>query len=67
MVETSQRTRTTVTTRVDSPVPRRRAKKKKKTGISIVAIIIALILGWLVLNHNQHTVVRPIAVQRGGR
>ena len=63
---TSQRTRTTVTTRVDSPVPRRSNKKKKK-GISVAAIIIALILGWLILNQNHHNVMRPVAVQRGGR
>jgi hypothetical protein len=36
MAETSHRTRTTVTTRVDSPVPKRRTKKKeKKAGIGV--------------------------------
>jgi uncharacterized protein HemX len=66
MAEASQRTRTTVTTRVDSPVPKRRTNKKKKAGISTaVAIIIILLVGWLVVNHNQQTVTRPVAVRSG--
>jgi hypothetical protein len=67
MAEASQRTRTTVTTRVDSPVPKRRTnKKKKKAGISTaVAIIIILVVGWLVVNHNQQTVAKPVAVRSG--
>ena len=68
MAETSQRTRTTITTRVDSPVPKRRSKKKKKeTGIGVAAIILALIVGWLVVNHNQRVVVRPVTVRSQGR
>ena len=65
MSETSQRTRTTVTTRVDSPVPKRRTKKKKKEAGIGVAIVFALLLGWLIVSHNQQTVAHPVAIRSG--
>lgn len=59
---TSKRVRTTITTRVDSPAPRRRSRKKK-SGAAAVVILLAL-LAWMVLNqqHKSHG-TRPVAVQ----
>lgn len=58
---TSKRVRTTITTRVDSPTPRRRSRKKK-SGAAVGIILLALFLLWVVSQPHIKG-PRPVPVQ----
>ena len=61
----SSRTRTTITTRIDSPVPRRHKRKKELSVGAVVLIVLAVFIIFKIVNQNHGPVRLQPAAQRG--